>query len=121
MIFKSTVEQYADGNQSWLGSRRGTFTARTVTIDGSTLAAFNGAVPSGVPLKKNMDGKYAPVTDAGDVLEGFLLTPQTKYGVADIVAPMIDTGRVRVNRLPDGAFDVSTLTAPNPRFVLVEA
>lgn len=121
MIFKSTVEDYAYDNQSWLGSRRGTFTARTVTIDGSALAAFDGSVPSGVPLKKNSDGKYAPVTDAGDVLEGFLLTSQTKDGVADIVAPLIDTGRVRVNRLPDGAFDVSTLTAPNPRFVLVEA
>lgn len=120
MQFSKSVEEYTTDNQTWLGSRHGTHTARTVTIKGSALAEFEGFVPSGIPLKRDEDGKYSPVAAADDVLAGFLLTSQKFDGVGDVVAPLIERGRVRVGRLPEQAFDVSTLTAVNPLFVLQE-
>lgn len=120
MQFSKSVEEYTTDNQTWLGSRHGTHTARTVTIKGSALGAFKGFVPSGIPLKRDGDGKYSPVSAASDVLAGFLLTAQKFDGVGDVVAPLIERGRVRVGRLPSQAFDVSTLTAVNPLFVLQE-
>lgn len=107
-------------NQSWLGSAHGTDTARTVTIDGTKLGAFDGVIPSGTPLKEGLTGRYEPVTAAGDTLAGFLLTPQSYTGTDDVVAPLIDRGRIRVGNLPAGVFDVSTLTNKNPLFVLIK-
>lgn len=120
MQFSNSTEEYTTDNQTWLGSRHGTDVARTVTISGSTLSAFDGFVPSGIPLKVGVGGKYEPVTAAEDVLAGFLMTPQKFDGVSDIIAPLLDRGRVRAVRLPAGAFDVTTLTAPNPLFVIQE-
>lgn len=120
MQFNNTVEEFAYDSQSWLGSRRGTDTARTVTIDAATVAKFDGFIPSGIPLKKGENGKYVAVDAAADVLEGFVLTAQPIRGAGDVIAPLLDTGRVRASRLPEAAFDVTTLTAENPRFVIVE-
>ena len=59
------------------------------------------------------------MTAAGDVLAGFLLTSQSaKQKDVDIVAPMLDRGRIRVKYLPEGVFDITTLTTPNPLFIL---
>ena len=121
MQFNSTVEEFGYDNQSWLGSRRGTHTARTVTIDAATVAQFEGFIPSGIPLKEDVGGKFAAVSAPEDELAGFLLTAQPIRGAGDIIAPLLDTGRVRVSRLPDEAFDVTTLSAANPHFVLVDA
>lgn len=103
----------------WLGSAHGTESAATVTIDGASLSAFAeaGVVPSGIPLKASGD-KYVPVTAAGDTLAGFLLTRQDFDGSGDVVAPMIERGKVRVDRLPTEAFDVTTLESANPLFIL---
>lgn len=120
MQFSRETEQFTTDNQTWLGSRHGTDVARTVTIDGSSLGAFDGFIPSGIPLKEAGDGRYAPVVGAEDVLAGFLLTPQALHGNGDVVAPLLDRGRIRAARLPDQAFDITTLTAANPLFVIQE-
>lgn len=115
-------QDFGGDNRSWLGSAHGVEGARTVTLDGTKFAAFkkNGTIPSGIPLKE-ADGKFEPVTDNGDKLAGFLLTAQEfKDGAGDVVAPMLERGRVRVSRLPSGAHDVTALTTPNPLFVLVK-
>lgn len=103
----------------WLGSAHGTESAATVTIDGASLSAFAeaGVIPSGIPLTAS-GGKYVPVSAAGDSLAGFLLTRQDFDGSGDVVAPMIERGKVRVDRLPDEAFDVTTLEAANPLFII---
>ena len=122
MQLKTVTERWGSGSQKWLGSAHGTNAAQTVTIDGSTLSVFaaDGVIPAGTPLKNAAAGKVAPVTAAGDTLAGFLLTDQSFEGAGDVVAPMLDHGRVRVDYLPEGAFDVTTLTTPNPHFVLVK-
>ena len=121
MQFSNSVESYTTDNQTWLGSRHGTDVARTVTIDGTAAADFDGHIPSGIPLKlDSLTGKYAPVDDVADVLAGFLLTAQAFDGASDVVAPLLDRGRVRATRLPAAAFDVTTLTTPNPLFVIQE-
>lgn len=102
----------------WLGSAHGTEAAATVTIDGASLSAFDKVIPSGIPLKVGTGGKYVPVAAIGDVLAGFLLTRQDFDGSGDVVAPMIERGKVRVDRLPAEAFDVTTLEATNPLFIL---
>lgn len=120
MQFSRSSETYTTDDQRWLGSRHGTETARTVTIDGSTLADFvdDNFIPSGIPLKAVAGGKYAPVDAAEDELAGFLLTPQVLNGDGDVIAPMLDRGRVRATRMPAKAFDITTLTAANPLFVV---
>lgn len=109
-------KQFVKDSQSWLGSATGTTDASTVTLDGSTLSAFTDVIPSGIPLKEGAEGKFEPVTAAEDVLAGFLLTPQEVVGDEDIVAPLMWHGAIRVDRLPEAAFDVSTLAEGNPRF-----
>ena len=52
MQFNSTVEEFGYDNQSWLGSRRGTHTARTVTIGAATVAEFDGFIPSVFRLRR---------------------------------------------------------------------
>lgn len=120
MQFSNKREGWTSDNQTWLGSAHGTDVARTVTIDGTTLADFDGVIPSGTPLKAATGGKYAPVTAEADELAGFLLTPQSFTGTGDVVAPLLDRGRIRVDNLPEGAFDVSTLTVANPLFTLIK-
>lgn len=104
--------------QAWLGSATGTTDASTITLDGTKLSAFTDVIPSGIPLKEGDAGKYEPVSAVDDTLAGFLLTPQEVIGTEDIVAPLMWHGAIRVDRLPDAAFDVTTITAANPRFDL---
>lgn len=117
-------EQVGVENHTWLGSAHGTSNAQTVTLDATKLAGVtvDGAIPSGIPLKKSAaGGKFEPVTDAGDELAGFLFTTQAVREVgADVVAPMLDHGRIRVGKLPAQAFDVTTLTTLNPAFIFVK-
>lgn len=108
-------------NRKWLGSRHGVANAQTVTIDGKKISAVvkDNVLPSGIPLKRGAGGKYEPVTAVGDALAGFLLTSQSaKQKDVDIVAPMLDRGRIRVKYLPEDIFDITTLTTPNPLFIL---
>jgi hypothetical protein len=104
MDLKITKESYGGSKLSWLGSRHGVDNARTVTIDRSKLATAvvtAGVVPAGTPLAQ-AGAKVAPYTAAeGEVFVGFLLTDQAvKAGGGDIVAPLLDHGRVIVAKLP---------------------
>lgn len=121
MQLNAVQESWGSENQTWLGSAHATDSCQTVTLDGTKLAAFAGkTIPSGIPLKKGDGGKFEPVTAAGDTLAGFLFTSQSWKGAGDVVAPMLDHGRVKVDNLPEGAFDVTTLTTANPHFVIVK-
>lgn len=123
MQLNTIREAWGVENQKWLGSAHATANAQTVTLDASKLSDVtkDGVVPSGIPLKKTGDGKYEPVTAVGDKLAGFLFTSQAvKEGAGDVIAPMLDHGRIRVEFLPEQAFDVTTLTEANPLFVLVD-
>lgn len=118
MQLTPVVEHFGPGDQSWLGSRRGVDTAQTVTLDATAFASiistYNGYIPSGVPLALNTSTKkHEPYLHTGSggtaylaVLDGFLVAdvPVTiAPGITptgDIVAAMLDTGRILTNRLP---------------------
>lgn len=107
-------------DQKWLGSAHATDNARTVTIDGAKLDNFTkqGYVPAGTPLTAGEGGKFAPAT-ASDELAGFLLVDQPVNSAADVIAPLLDHGRIRVKYLPEGAPDVTAMPA-NPHFIFVK-
>lgn len=107
-------------SQKWLGSAHATDNARTVTIDGTKLTEFTkrGYVPAGTPLAAGDGGKFAPAT-ASDELAGFLLVDQPVNSGADVIAPLLDHGRIRVKFLPEGAPDVTAMPA-NPHFIFVK-
>lgn len=108
-------------NQKWLGSAHATDNARTVTIDGTKIDEFTkqGYLPAGTPLAEGEGGKFAPAT-VSDELAGFLLVDQPIAApTADVIAPLLDHGRIRVKFLPEGAPDVTAMPA-NPRFIFVK-
>lgn len=111
--------KWGTGDNKWLGSAHGTSNARTVTIDERSLYGFrDGLIPSGTPLKSVEGGKFAPVTAAEDELAGFLLTDQSIVpGEGDVIAPLLEHGRIRVDYLPESAFDVTSLITPNMLFI----
>lgn len=102
---KLKTELYGGGDHSWLGSSHGIGNARTVALDPSTFTKEthypDGYLPSGLPLTIT-GGKAGPYD--GVTLDGFLLTDQTTDGETDILAPVLDHGRVITSRLPGGAF-----------------
>ena len=115
MQLRAEKKAWGSDDQTWNGSATGTDDARTAVIDGAKIAAFSGFIPSGIPLKEGEGGKFEPVTAADDELAGFLLTPQPLEGEGDVIAPMMWHGAIWADKLPEGAFDVSTLTTANPR------
>lgn len=106
--------------QKWLGSAHATSNARTITIDGTTLSDFAepGFIPAGTPIAEGAGGKFAPAK-AGDTLAGFLLVDQPFDGTNDVIAPLLDHGRIRVDYLPKGAPDVTAMP-DNTRFIFVK-
>lgn len=111
-------ESFNAGDQSWLGGTHSIYDTRTETLD---LSAFtegthypNGYIPSGTPLAK-VGGLMVPYTSAeatttgAGVLAGFLYTDQRVVGSADIPAPVLDHGRVKESKVPDGT---DAFTAP---------
>jgi hypothetical protein len=110
------TENFGPGDQSWLGSRRGVDTAQTVTLDATACASLvtQGYIPSGVPLAYNPSTKkMEPYDHTGSggtaykaTLAGFLVADVPvvvapgETGVGDIVAAMLDFGRIVTNRLP---------------------
>ncbi|WP_288750534.1 hypothetical protein [uncultured Corynebacterium sp.] len=108
-------------DQKWLGSAHATDNARTVTIDGAKIADFTkqGYLPAGTPLTAGEGGKFAPAT-ASDELAGFLLVDQpVGTPAADVIAPLLDHGRIRVKFLPEGAPDVTAMPG-NSHFIFVK-
>lgn len=106
--------------QKWLHSAHATDNARTITIDGAKLNGFKnkGFVPAGTPLTEGEKGKFLPAK-ASDQLAGFLLVDQPFDGDNDVIAPLLDHGRIRTKYLPEGAPDVTAMPA-NPSFIFVK-
>lgn len=102
-------ETLSTGDQSWLASAHGIANARTETIDISAFTAGThypaGYIRSGQPVAKvagllvPYDATEGTVTGAG-ILAGHILTDITVSGTADLPAPLLDHGRVRVANLP---------------------
>lgn len=118
------TETFGAGDQSWLGSAHGTDAARTGTINRSTLTKNthypDNTLKSGFPLAL-VSGKYVPYNSAGsggtEVLAGFLLTDQSvKDSGGDIVAPILDHGRIKLSKLPVAVLATATTTG---QFVFV--
>lgn len=111
-------ETVGAGDQSWLGSSHGINDCRTEILDVSAFTDAthypNGYVPSGTPVAKvggllvPYDSTEATTTNAG-VLAGFLFTDQPVVGTADFGVPLLDHGRVRAAKVPQGA---NAFTAP---------
>lgn len=118
------TETFGAGDQSWLGSAHGTDAARTGTISRAALTKNthypDNRMKSGYPLAL-VSGKYVPYNSAGsggtEVLAGFLLTDQSiKDTGGDIVAPILDHGRIRLSKLPATVAATATTTG---QFVFV--
>jgi hypothetical protein len=109
-------ESFGAGDQSWLGSRSGTDTAKTITLNISAWSAkiSSGRIKSGepyalvdglaVPYNKDAtvpagEGSTAPGPAA--TLAGFILTDQSvTAGAGNLTAPAIWTGRIILSKLP---------------------
>lgn len=112
------TETIGSGDQSWLGSSHGIDNCRTEQLDISAFTAGthypNGYIPSGTPLAK-VGGLMVPYTSAeatttgAGVLAGHLFTDQNVTGTNDFAVPVLDHGRVRTAKVPQGT---DAFTAP---------
>lgn len=115
---KYQTEQFAAGDQSWLGGTHAIYDTRTETLDISTFTAGthypNGYIKSGTPLAK-VSGLMVPYTSAegtttgAGVLAGHLYTDQKVVGTGDFAVPVLDHGRVKAAKVPQGS---DAFTAP---------
>lgn len=112
------IESIRSADMSWLGSSHGIRNARTELLDISTFTAGthypNGYIPSGTPVAK-VGGVLVPydsledTTTGAGVLAGFVLTDQSVVGANDFAVPVLDHGRVRTAKVPQG---VQAFTVP---------
>lgn len=124
------TESLNSGDLSWLGSAHGIRNCRTQTVN---LAAFtagthypNGFIPSGTPvalvagLLVPYDSLEATTVGAG-VLAGHLFSDQRVVGTGNFPAPVLDHGRVRSARVPQGvqAFAVPVAAAKRASMTIV--
>lgn len=111
-------ETFGAGDQSWLGSSHGIHECRTETLDISAFTAGthypNGYIPSGTPVAK-VGGLLVPYTSAeatttgAGILAGHLFTDQPVVGSGDFPVPLLDHGRVKSAKVPQGT---DAFTAP---------
>ena len=105
------TENFAQDDQSWLGSAHGTNAARTITLDTSAFTAGthypDSYFKSGIPLGRiTATGKYGPYNDAladgTETLVGFLLcaVDAPTVNTIDVGAALLDHGRVVESKLP---------------------
>jgi len=123
-------ETIGAGDQSWLGSAHGIRNCRTELLDISTFTLAthypNGYIPSGTPVAKvggvlvPYDSTEVTVTNAG-VLAGHLFTDQAVVGTDDFAVPVLDLGRVRSAKVPQGsnAFTVPVAAAKRAAVTIV--
>lgn len=122
-IKKATFNSSED--QTWLGSASGTQSMDSITLDQALCVAKfpTGLVPSGIPLKRQASGRYAPALDNGaaadDIPEYHLFTTVDLTGGAAIgvTAAFSDTpasgfwsGEIIVAKVPTYA-GITLLTA----------
>lgn len=121
MFLQQTSEAWGQDDQSWLGSAHATDAAQSVTLDTSAFTKAThypkGYFPSGLAIKKLGNGMFGPAA-AGDAAFGFLFTAvkAPDDNAIDVVAAMLDHGRVIVSKLP---IPVSGAALTNPHFVFV--
>lgn len=115
MNLSPTVEEFGSTSPAWLKSAHATGNAQSGTLNIANFTGFGSIIPSGVPLKRDVDGKLSPVAAETDELVGFLWEEQPNKGTYQ-VAPYIWHGAVYPGRLPEGSFDVTTLLEHNPAF-----
>lgn len=115
MNLSPIVEEFGSTSPSWLKSAHATGNAQSATLNIANFTEFDSIIPSGVPLKRDADGKLSPIASEDDELVGFLLEEQSNKGEYQI-APYIWHGAIYPGRLPEGAFDISTLVVQNPAF-----
>ena len=121
-IAPKTTTITGPGNPGWLGSAHGTDAPRTVTLDVSKFTAGthypDGFIRGGTPVAKiTATKKYGPYTPADSTtglgtLVGFVYGNFPIDGQANVVAAVLDHGKVREDRLPiaidaDGKTDVA--------------
>jgi hypothetical protein len=114
-------ETLGAGDLSWLGSSHGLRNARTLPLNVSAFTAGthypNGYIPSGTPVAivSNLVVPYtsaeATTTGAG-VLAGHILTDQRVVGTGNFSVPVLDHGRVKTAKVPQGT---DAFTAPAKR------
>lgn len=122
---KRRTESFGGTDQRWLGSREGTDTARTVTLDYTAWSGkvHNGRLKGGEAIAYNTaTEKWVPYASAGadgtNKLTGFLLNDTPVVADAgDIVAPMLDRGRIVLKYLPSAVGASATQTG---HFRLIE-
>lgn len=109
------TESFAGTDQRWLGSREGTDTAETVTLDHDSWTAkvTNGRLKGGEPIKISAS-KYVPYAGTGSIV-GFLLN-DVPFRVdttnkPDCVVPMLNRGVIVVKYLPSTVAVGATLAA----------
>ena len=118
-------DTFLGNDQTWLGGTHSIYDTRTETLDISTFTAGthypNGYIKSGTPLAKvsglmvPYDSLEATTTGAG-VLAGHLYTDQrvvSSAATADFPIPLLDHGRVKAAKVPQGlnAFTVPVAAA----------
>lgn len=105
------TETLNTGDMSWLASAHNLRNCKTATLDISAFTAGthypDGYIRSGQPvalvggLLVPYDSAEATTTGAG-VLEGHVLTDQRVVGTADFAVPVLDHGRVKAAKVPQG-------------------
>lgn len=112
------TETVGAGDLSWLASAHNIRNCRTVTVNVAAFTAGthypNGYIPSGTPFAL-VAGLAVPYTSAeatiagAGVLAGHLFTDQRVVGTGNFAAPLLDHGRVKVSKVPQGT---DAFTAP---------
>ena len=104
-----STESFGAGDQSWLGSRHGTETPKSVTFAPAAWSAkvVDGRVKSGEPfaLVSGLAVPYNAADDSGNgpaaTLAGFLFTDQSVVSArGNVTAPAIWHGRIILSKLP---------------------
>ena len=119
------TEEWGAGDLSWLGSAHGIWNCRTVTLDISAFTPSstyhpNGHIRAGTPLQRLASGLYGPYSGTG-LFSGFLFTDQQVHGTADLPAPLLDHGRVKLGNLPISGFVVPTAANNQTTIVFLAA
>ncbi|MFV8169834.1 potassium transporter [Mycolicibacterium peregrinum] len=99
-------ESVGAGDQSWLGSRHGTETPKSATLDPTawTSKTTAGVIKSGEAFAL-VSGLAVPYNSAGsggtNVLAGFILTNQSVVtGAGNVTFPAVWHGRIILSKLP---------------------
>lgn len=100
MQLAPTIENFGQGDQSWLGSEHGTSSARTITLDTSAFTSGthypDGYFKSGIPLGKiTATGLYGPY--AGRTSEVQTITIDAAGGTFTVTFEGNATGNVAFN------------------------